>query len=490
MNRKLFLLLFLTGFGATSPIRAEWNDSVCYKAEVVADFSPGHRTPFWLMNGQHGVTSLKGNHAYLRGSMIKEMDESRRFSWGAGADLVAGVGMQSPFFVQQLYGEVKYRCLDLMVGSKEMDGFLSNPELATGNLLFASNAHTIPQVKVGIFDFADVWFTKGWFAIKGYVSFGKFMDNRWIQDWVNPDYKYTLGTFYHSKALFVRGGNENKFPLTFEMGIEMATQFGGTTYYPGGKVVKMPANLKSFWKALVPQHGGEDTPLGEQVNVEGNFLGSWNFALAWSPKADWKAKIYYQHAFEDHSMLWIQYPWKDGLWGAEVKLPSNRWISEVVYEFLYSKDQAGAVYYDHDEKIPEQVSGRDNYYNHGIYNGWQNWGMGIGNPLFISPLYNSPHRFVFTGNRLWGHHLGFKGKPSNTIGYRILTTYQKNWGNYTTPFAEPYSAFNLLAELNLTPAKFKGWQADVAFAMDGGSLLGHNYGLRIKISKTGWLFGK
>ncbi len=471
-------------------IKAEWNDSIRYKGEIAVEIPMSGHTPFWLMNGKYGVSSIKGSHGYMRLSAFKDMDTSKRFTWGAGADVVVGYGMQSPVYLQQLYAEVKYRCLNLMVGAKEMEGFLSNPELATGNLLFANNAHPIPQVKAGIFDFADVWFTNGWFAVKGYLSFGKYTDNRWISNWIDKNYKYTLGTLYHSKALFIRGGNAKKFPLEFVMGIEMATQFGGTTYYPDGTVVVMPRKFKNWIKAVIPMGGDENTPAGEQSNVEGNFLGSWNFALSWKPQADWNVKLYYQHMFEDHSMLWIQYPWKDGLWGIEAKLPKNRWVSEIVYEFLYSKDQAGSVYYDHTPEINEQVSGRDNYFNHGINNGWQNWGMGIGNPLFISPVYNSPHRLAFLGNRLWAHHLGFKGTPSRYVGYRILATYQKNWGTYAEPFPNVKSSFNLLGELNLKVPSLPGWQADISFGMDAGSLIGNNYGLQVKISKTGWLFGK
>lgn len=485
--RKL-LLCFIALFLFPVFAGAEWNDSIRYKGEAVVEIPAGGNTPFWLMNGKYGVSSLKNNHGYLRLSAFKDMDTSKRFSWGAGADVVVGYGMQSVAYLQQLYVEAKYRCLNLMIGAKEMPGFLSNPELATGNMLYANNAHPIPQVKAGIFDYAD--FAKGWVGIKGYISYGKYTDNRWINNWADKKYRYTLGTLYHSKALFLRGGNAKKFPLEFEMGIEMATQFGGTTYYPNGEIVKMPRKLINWIKALIPMNGGEDTPTGEQANVEGNFIGSWNFALSWKPQADWNIKVYFEHVFEDHSMLWFDYPWKDGLWGVEAKLPRNPFVSEIVYEYLYSKDQAGAVYWDHTPEINEQVSGRDGYYNHYISNGWQNWGMGIGNPLFISPIYNSSHQLYFTSNRLWAHHLGIKGEPSKYVGYKILATYQKNWGTYDRPFPEVKSSFNLLTELNFKVPSLPGWQADLAFGMDAGSLIGHNYGVQVKISKTGWLFGK
>lgn len=474
--------------------RAEWNDSIRYHAEVAATLGGGDHTPFWLMNNRYGLSSATRNNGYLRAGVFHDMDTTRRFTWGAGADLAVAARFTSRFVVQQLYAEAKYRCLNLLVGSKEMPGFISNNDLATGNLTYSGNARPIPQVRAGIFDYADFWGCKGWFAIKGYVAFGKFTDNRWIESWVDPNLPnshFTLNTLYHSKAIFFRGGNARKFPLEFELGLEMATQFGGESYYfknDKHDVIVMPHGWKNFVKALIPMRGGNDTPLGEQYNIEGNMLGSWNFALSWKTD-NWSVKAYYQHCYEDHSMLFFDYPWKDGLYGVEARFPKNRWVSEAVYEFLYTKDQAGSVYWDHTPEITEQVSGRDNYYNHSIYNGWQHWGMSIGNPLIVSPIYNpAPHRMAFLSTRMWGHHLGFKGQPLDCLGYRILLSYQKSWGTYTVPFANPEKSFNLMAELSYSPAKLKGWKADVAFGMDRGSLLGNNTGVMLRISKTGWLF--
>ena len=475
---------------AANNAKAEWNDSIRYHGEIGVNVAGGQNTPFWLMNNRYGLSSRTRNNAYLRLGAFHDMDTTKRFTWGAGVDLAVAARFTSTFIVQQLYGEAKYRCLNLLVGSKEMPGFISNSDLATGNLTYSGNARPIPQVRAGIFDYADFWGTKGWFAVKGYIAYGKFTDNRWIRSWVDPDSRYTVGTWYHSKAIFFRGGNARKFPLEFELGLEMATEFGGMTYNYGapGRTVKMPHGIKNFIKALVPMRGGSDTPDGEQLNVEGNMLGSWNFALAWKQE-NWAVKAYYQHFYEDHSMLFFDYPWKDGLWGVEARLPKNRWVSDVVYEFIYNKDQAGAVYYDHTDKINEQVSGRDNYYNHYFYNGWQHWGMGIGNPLVISPIYNNNHTFGFKSTRMWGHHLGFKGKPLDELGYKILASYQKSWGTYDVPFPEPRSSFNLMAEVSYAPARLKGWQGDLAFGMDAGSLIGNSYGVMLKISKTGWFLG-
>ena len=72
-----------------------------------------------------------------------------------------------------------------------------------------------------------------------------------------------------------------------------------------------------------PDGGSPDTDPGEQLNVEGNMLGNWSFALRWDDPSGWMVRAYWQHVFEDHSMLFFDYPWKDGLYGVEARFPKT-----------------------------------------------------------------------------------------------------------------------------------------------------------------------
>lgn len=62
---------------------------------------------------------------------------------------------------------------------------------------------------------------------------------------------------------------------------------------------------------------------------------------------------------------------QDGMYGVEVTLPKNRFVSTFVGEYLYTKYQSGPIYYDHSPEISDHIGGRDDYYNHGTYVGWQ-----------------------------------------------------------------------------------------------------------------------
>lgn len=471
--------------------RAEWSDSIQYKAEFGVTLSDGAQTPLWLNANRFGFSSLERNNLWLRVGAFKYEDRSKRFTWGAGVDLGVAHRLQSTFMPQQLYAEVKYRCLDAMLGAKEIYDTMLDKELSSGALTNGWNSHPIPQLRVGIFDYADFWGTDGWFGVKGHIAYGVFTDNWWIKRWVNKETQYTLSTLYCSRAISFKGGDEKRFPLTGEFGLNMDTEFGGKTWMPdgngGGHWDKHPVYAKAWLKALIPSKGGSDTAYGEQVNVEGNFLGNWNFALQWSDPRGWGVKLYYQHFFEDHSMMFFDYTWKDGLYGVQGKLPANPIVSDVVYEFLYTKDQSGPVYWDHTPTIDYQVSGRDNYYNHYIYNGWQHWGQGIGNPLLTSPVYNADHALRFRSTRVISHHVGFKGTPSANVGYRVLLSHTRSWGSYGDPFPHTKDNFSWLAEVKYHHRKLRGWEASVSLAGDHGHLLGNSFGGMLTISKTGWL---
>lgn len=470
--------------------RAERPDSIRWQAEVGAALGGGVHNPLWTASNHFGFSSIEKNNAWLRMGIFKDIDENQVFSWGAGADLGIAARFESAFVPQQLYGELKYRCLDAMLGAKEIsDGFL-NQRLSSGALTSGWNARPIPQLRVGIFDYANVWGCKEMFAVKGHIAYGAFDDNWWLNRWVDRQSRYTLNTLYCSRAISFRLGNAAKFPLEGELGLRMETEFGGKTWMPdskgGGYWEHHPSYLKAWVKAFIPMKGGSDTNWGEQTNVEGNMLGNWSFSLRWASSKGWSVRAYYEHFFEDHSMLTFDYPWKDGLYGIEGKLPKNPFVSEILYEFLYMKDQSGPVYWDHTPSIDHQVSGRDEYYNHYIYNPWQHWGMGIGNPLITSPIYNADHHLNFYSTRVVAHHLGFAGKPSSQVGYRVLASHTRSWGTYSIPFEHVKGNFSFLAEVDYHPAALKGWNFSMAFASDHGSLLGNSTGVRLAISKTGF----
>lgn len=487
---KLFLSLTLLSILPLSSF-AQFTKGMNYAVETGVTFSGGDYTPFWLVSNKQGLSSVTKNNGYLRAGIFRPMEEDKRFSYAFGLDLAGAYNFSSSFIIQQAYVDLKYAFLGLSIGSKERNGELKNQQLSSGALTFSGNARPVPQVRIGIPEYWSIPGTKGFLAIKGHVAYGMFTDDNWQTDFVKNHNKYTEHVLYHSKALYAKIGNEDKFPLVFEGGLEMAAQFGGNSFsWSNGAYQKtdMPNGLKDFFKVFIPSGGGSNTPMGEQTNIYGNHLGSWNFSLSYKFNT-WKLRGYYEHFFEDHSMMFGQYGWKDCLVGTEITLPKNPVIGTFVYEYLGTKDQSGPVYHDTTSTIPDQISALDNYYNHGIYTGWQHWGMGIGNPLVMSPIYNKDGSITFKSNRLKAHHFGISGQPTQDINYRVLVSYSRNWGTYSEPFQDVVKNTSTLFEVGYAPHQIKGWNFTASFAFDRGDLMGDNTGGMITVRKTG-LFTK
>ena len=295
---KLISNLLLWGGILLLPLNsyAQFTKGLSYQAETGVSFSGGEHTPFWLIANKQGLSSIEKNNGYLRAGVFRELENDTPFSYAFGADLAVAYNFTSTFVVQQLYVDLKYRCLGLSIGSKERYGEFNNPFLSSGGLTFSGNARPVPQVRIGIPEYTLVPGTKGWLAFKGHIAYGMFTDDGWQKDFIKPGGKHTEHVLYHSKDLYVKVGNREKFPLIFEGGLEMAAQFGGNALV-GNEKTDMPNRIKDFFKVFIPSGGSSDTPLGEQTNIYGNHLGSWNFSFTWYAPKYLTIRHYYEHYF-------------------------------------------------------------------------------------------------------------------------------------------------------------------------------------------------
>ena len=456
-----------------------------YKLESRASFAGGEFTPFWLVSNIHGLGSPAFNNGYVKGELFKPMNCHIRFDWGMGADLTGAWNLPAPFAIRQLYGEIHYRALWLSIGSKNYESSYNDPKLSSGDLLFSGNAMAIPQIRIGTNGFSPFWGTRNWFSIKSYVSYGMFTDSNWMKNWVAPGTDRTSDVLFCSRGLWLRFGNKEKFPLTLDIGIEMATQFGGKIYKDGNSF-RMPTGLKDWIKAIIPYSGNNNTPDGEKTNVQGNMNGEYNVAFSWSPYPGWNISGYYEHYFEDQSQMTFEYGlWKDGLWGLKVIFPDNRFLSKFLYEYVATADQTGSVNHDSTTEIPEQVSGRDGYYTHYLYGAWQNWGMTMGSPLAISPLYNKNHLLTLYNTRFIANHFGLEGNPLDLLRWRMLLTFSRNWGTYLRPLRKRNDNFSGLIEAEIHLPRMKEWTFKGSLAWDTGNLLGNNFGGMISLCYQG-----
>lgn len=485
-----------------------------YKVEMQASLSHGDHEPLWLNANKYGLSSLDKSNGYLRASLERPLtnDLGKKWGWGAGLDLVGAYGFTSKLIVQQAFVEGRWLHGTLTVGSKEYPMELKNQLLSSGAQTLGINARPVPQVRLALPDYWAIPFTHGWVSLKGHIAYGKTTDDKWQKDFTHQQSKYTEGTYYHSKAGYIKIGNSYRFlPVSLELGLEMAAQFGGESYQTGrAPVVKNEGGLKGAWHAFIPG-GGETVEMGTAYeNASGNQLGSWLARLNFDYDR-WYLGIYADHFFEDHSSMffldydgygsgsewdvkkkhrYFVYSLKDIQLGLDFRLKDNYWINNLLVEYIYTKYQSGPIYHDHTPHISDHVCGIDNYYNHYIFTGWQHWGQAIGNPLYRSPLYNEDGTINFQNNRFVAWHFGIAGSPNYNLHYRLLATFQRSLGTYTQPFANPQSTQHLLAEADYRFSYYSplyGWSVKAAVGADFGKTYGKNLGFQLTIAKTGTL---
>lgn len=490
-------------------------DSLTYRAELQGTVSGGDHNPLWLHSNKYGLSSLKNTNGYLRGAIERplSLDNGRKWGIGYGLDVAVAAGFTSKLIVQQAFVEARWLKGALTVGAKEYPMELKNQELSSGAQTFGINARPIPQVRLALPDYWIIPHTKNWLAFKGHIAYGKTTDDKWQKEFTDQHHQYTEDMLNHSKAGYLKIGNPEDVLFSVELGAEFATQFGGTCYrfHSDGTpddVVHQEGGIKGMLRALIP--GGKDTVDDDYTGGAGNSLGSWLARFNFDTD-EWGFSFYADHFFEDHSSMFFMdydgygegpewnvkkkrryflYALKDIQLGVEIRFVDAPWLNNILFEYFYSKYQSGPVYHDHDEVVSDHIGGQDNFYNHSLYTGWQHWGQVIGNPLYLSPLYNSDQSIEVKNNRSNAFHIGFSGDPIPGLHYRFLGTYLKGFGTYDTPYSDPRKTFSMLAEASYSFAntsKYSGWSLRGALGMDFGKLLGNNYGVQLTIAKNGIL---
>lgn len=458
--------------------------------ELSGTVSNGDNAPLWLSSNKHGLVSPYDNSAYERVSLSRDLSTDSLTEWkvGYGIDLQLCQNAQSNIFLHQAYAQLGWKKALLSVGAKERTIDLRNDELSSGGLSQGVNARPIPEALLEI-DYFSIPYTDHWWKWKGRIGFGMTTDKGWQKDWVNDvnENKYTTNTLYHEKALYWKLGREDKFPLTYQIGIQMMCVFGGTAYNVLGRgvsgTIENPTDLNAFWHAFWPMGSSDETD-GAYKNAAGNTLGSYNMRLQWDDPSGWSVAGYFERFYEDHSMLTVQYGIYDHLIGVEAKLPNNKFINHILIEHISTKDQSGAVYHDPTSNLPDAIAGRDNYYNHQILSGWQHWGMAIGNPLITSPIYNDNHDLAFYNNRIQAWHIGIDGVPSSSIHWKALATFSNGWGTYAKPFEDIAHDQHYLAEATYKPQSLKGTSATLSLGLSHSKAIGNTFGGQLTIRKS------
>lgn len=474
----------------------------------------GKFAPYYIASNCNGL-STQADGVQARAFILRPLATTSRFSYGFGADAVAGFTNEVDYerynpaagwgemsrrpaalFLQQLYGEIKYRGVFLTAGMKENNRSIFDNGLNSGDIVYGSNARPIPQIRAGFIDFQDIPLTNGWVQIQGEIAYGKFVDNVWLRNHYNRYNSFlTTGAYMQYSRAYFRTNPAKPFSAT--VGMQHATQFGGKMQtWSKGELVseeKIDAKFKDFINAFLPwKGGGSGSVKGDKDYYSGNHLGSWDIQLRYRFHDGSALTAYAQLPWEDGSGIGKLNGW-DGVWGLRYQAPSHmRWLKEVVAEYIDFTNQSGPIHWAPGDKqgtsIGGEATGSDDYYNNFMYNGWSNYGMSLGSPFVKSPVYNRDGYMRFTDNRIRGFHLGAGGAVSHALDWRVLFSYRTSWGTPFIPSAETLHDTSMLAEISWDIPQVKHLSLLGALAFDSGKLYGNNFGGSLTLRYTGLIF--
>lgn len=501
-----FKKVIMTAALSTATLFASAQDSMTYGAAFLGNASTGDFAPYFIGSLNGGRIVRKGAALLDVGAKV-DIDRSRRFSWGAGAEFITGYSSANTYdrwdsgnnswttstnrpaavWVQQLYGKLKYRGVLLRIGQEDARSVLLDETLSSGDLTRSSNARGIPGVSIGFIDFQDIPFTNGWVQIDGSIEYGRFTDDGFTHDQFNYyNWMITSDVNYTYKRCYFR--TKPSMPFSVTLGMQTAGQFGGSTqWYSKGVMTRSEVRGFRFgdiFKMFLPTEGnGNDF-------YEGNTLGSWDFKARYRFASGDELSFAFEWPWEDGSGIGRRNGW-DGLWGLYYKAASQHAvITGAAIEYLDFRNQSGPIHWAPGDRpgttITSSATGGDNYYNNDTYTSYSNYGMAIATPFLVSPIYNLNGYPAFQSNCARGVHLAVTGYIGRGVDYSVKYSWQQGWGMGRKP-----QAFSKIDNSMLFKARWDasdvlpGFRLTAEAAFDAGRLRGNNFGAMVGVSYTG-----
>ncbi|MCM1137246.1 MAG: capsule assembly Wzi family protein [Muribaculum sp.] len=501
MNKYPKLLLIISLMLGAPSMKGEL--PLDYEISFTAGAGEGQFAPFYISSLRHGKLTQQYN-AQVEGAVFKKLDMNEKFSYSFGLDVIGGYASKvdyeqysrsdgwfkhgvgpSSIWLQQLYGEMKYRSLFVSVGVKERESPLLNQSLTSGDLIESGNSRPIPQGRVGLIDFRDLPLTNGWVQIQGTFGYGRYFDYGWRKKHYNY-YNNSIeeGEWYNYKRCYFRTKPEKPFSVT--IGMQAIAQFGGVQrFYSRGLLAKTnyyTANIKTFFKMLFPtQDGGEGFYTGDH-------LGSWDMRARYRLRNNDELFAYFSWLWTDGSGIGKLNGW-DGMWGLEYKSGQRRIITGALVEYLDFTNQSGPLHYAPADNvggtIKDHASGSDSYYNNGFHGSYAYYGMAVGSPMFMSPLYNLDGEPIYVANMFRGIHVGVEGAVGEDVDYRIKGGYRKAWGMGGIIMPNPIHTSAIMLEAVWRVKKVKGLTVTGQMEIDRGDMPCNAMGGTISIKYNG-----
>jgi hypothetical protein len=424
-NRKIILVvivfLFFTGKVASQ------DNNLLFNVEALGGYTtPGH-VPFWLRSNQFGSIPLDGASLSFIGSARKDYDLSKDkiFDWGASFEGRANLGEGSNLTLIEGYGKLRLGIFEFRAGRSKGIMGLCDTTLTSGSWAVSGTTLGIPEIEVSVPEFFIIPGLGQLFAFRGNFSHG------WTGKVpIRTDIEYDtlqIDTYLHQKSFYGRFGKPS-WKFKFYGGFNHQVVWGNEH-----DIYNDDFTLSPLMTYLYVITGKRFNNGHIQATRIGNHLGSVDIGFEYQFDKV-KLLLYRQNLYEAGALAYLANI-QDGLNGISLERHKNESKSgiwrKILFEFLYTKNQAGEPWSSHTPSAYEP------YYNHFTYmQGWSYRGTSLGTPYISSradtreDLPSFPEEY-FINNRVLAFYVGCEG-TIKCLTYIIKASWSKNYGTYRT----------------------------------------------------------
>lgn len=455
------------------------NKSFWYGIQLRGAAATGDRLPFWLYANRHATVDPYSPGGSLILDFHKRANEDSGFHYGFGATVLGRASKSDVLTVNQLYGVIAYGAFQIKGGRfYDQIGDVFTP-LSMGSLALSANAVPVPKIKMGFLNYTPVPFTGGFVEFKGAITHGWLGGNRRVKN-----------AWLHQKYLYLRFGGD--FAFRPYIGLVHQAQWAGTL----DSGFDIPDSFTDFGRVFFALGGDEKSLPNGQVYVLGNHLGIWDLGFNLT-LSNIKFKVYRQFIYDDKEGLYFK-RLRDGLLGISAELPgkNQKFVTAFLWEYLNTKWQGGPACPGIGRGGP---GGCENYYNNVVYQtGWSYLGNTLGNALFLpvdgAGVTQPARRRGITNNRIIAQHFGLMGELSQSVTYKLLATWSRNYAIYKrfdslhlspNQFESVPEQWSFLLNFNYRPQGYQVVQFNLSLAADTGDLYKNSFGILFGIKLLG-----
>ncbi|MCS3755659.1 capsule assembly Wzi family protein [Salinibacter ruber] len=376
----------------------------------VSVFGAGASTydlPFWLDANQFGRFDREGATLGTRLAAQRPFeggDEGIDYSVGIAA--VGRASEHSTLHAQQLYGQLRYRAVQVTAGWKKRTIGRVDTARSLEGITLSQNATPLPKVSVSTDGYVSVPGMNDFLGVKGYLAHGWMERDRVVRD-----------ALLHEKYGYLRILPPDS-PVTLHAGLIHHALWGGTPSeaVAGREQGAFRDGLEQFGRVFFAARGsGEVGP---------DHMGNYDFSVDFKT-GPVEGQVYRQFFFEDAPGLWFRNVW-DGLWGLSLRRTGEpALLDAVLYEHFRLIKQGSS-------SLRNEVEGGNDAFTHNLFrSGWTYQGRMLGLPL-VTPPGNTPgvpdeHPGI-ANSLVIAHHMAIEGTLRPGLSYRLTGTYSENSG--------------------------------------------------------------